>query len=120
MALVYLVNKPKGLGRVARWLLLILEYDFIVVYKLDKTHVITDVFSKLLNIIEPIGVLDQTIDASLFYTKPDWLNDVKDFLRTRQIERTLFIQQKWRHVKKVKSFALKNGELYIMGQSNKL
>jgi hypothetical protein len=33
MALVYLVNKPQISGRIARWLLLFLEYDFIVIYK---------------------------------------------------------------------------------------
>jgi hypothetical protein len=43
MALVYLVNKPQVLGRIARWLLLFLEYEFTVVYKLGKTHVVTDV-----------------------------------------------------------------------------
>ncbi len=42
MALVYLVNKPQVLGRIARWLLLFLKYDFIVVYKLDKTHVVAN------------------------------------------------------------------------------
>ncbi len=31
--------------------------------------------------IEPTSVPNQTIDASLFYTKHEWLNDVKDFLR---------------------------------------
>jgi hypothetical protein len=62
MALVYLVNKPHVLRRVARWLLLLLKYDFIVVYKPNKTHVIINA------LLEPTCVLDQTIDASLFYT----------------------------------------------------
>jgi hypothetical protein len=44
MALVYLVNKPHVLGRRARWLLLFLEHEFKVVYKLGKTHVVADVF----------------------------------------------------------------------------
>jgi len=66
MALVYLVNKPQLLGRITIWLLLFLEYDFIVMYKLNKTHVIVDVLSRLPNIIKPTSVLDQIIDASLF------------------------------------------------------
>ncbi len=33
MTLVYMVNKPHVLGRITRWLLLFLEYDFIVVYR---------------------------------------------------------------------------------------
>jgi hypothetical protein len=32
-ALVYLVNKPQVSGRLAKWLLLFLEYDFKIVYK---------------------------------------------------------------------------------------
>ncbi len=66
MALVYLVNKPEVSWRIMKWLLLFLEYDFTVVYKLNKTHVVVDALSKLPNIIEPTGVPDQTIDASFF------------------------------------------------------
>jgi hypothetical protein len=36
-------------------------------YKLGKTHVVTDALSKLPNIIELTCVPNQTIDASLFY-----------------------------------------------------
>ncbi len=63
MALVYLVNKPQVLGKIARWLLLFLEYDFVVVYKPSGTHVNVDALSRLLDITKPIGVLDQTIDV---------------------------------------------------------
>jgi hypothetical protein len=58
MALMYLVNKPYVSGRITRWLLLFLEYEFIVVYKPGKTHVVVDVLSRLPNISEPLGVLD--------------------------------------------------------------
>jgi hypothetical protein len=39
--------------------------------------------SKLLDITKPTSVLDQTIVASLFYIEPEWLNDVKEYLRMR-------------------------------------
>ncbi len=58
-----------------------LEYDFIVVYKPGRIHVVVNALLRLPNIIETIGVFNQTIDASLFYIKPEWLNDVKDFWR---------------------------------------
>jgi hypothetical protein len=101
MALVYLVNKPHVSRRIIRWLLLFLEYDFIVVYKLSRTHVVANALLKLPNNIEPTGVPNQTIDASLFYTKLEWLNDVKEFLKTRQIEGTLLVQQKQRLVRRI-------------------
>ncbi len=57
MALVYLVNKPQMLGRITRRLLLFLEYEFTIVYKLDRTHVVANVLSILLNSLEPLGLI---------------------------------------------------------------
>ncbi len=91
MALIYLVNKPQVSRRIVRWLLLFLEYDFIVMYELDKIHVVVDALSRLPNIIEPLGVRDQTTCASLFYMLPEWLKDVKEFLRTKKIENMLSV-----------------------------
>ncbi len=70
MALIYFVNKPQVLGIIVWWLLLFLEYDFIVVYKLGGTHIVIDSLSRVLDIIKPTNVLDQTTYASLFYVKP--------------------------------------------------
>ncbi len=53
MALVYLVNKPRISMIITRWLSLILEYDFIAMYKPSKTHVVVDALSRLLNITNP-------------------------------------------------------------------
>jgi hypothetical protein len=38
MALLYLAKKPQILSRIMRWLLLFLEYDFLVVYKPRHSH----------------------------------------------------------------------------------
>ncbi len=97
-----------------------LKYDFTVVYKPGRTHVVTDALSKLLDITKPTGVLDQTTYASLFYTRLEWLNDVNEFLRTRQIDGMLSMQQKQRLVRRLKPFTFKNGELYKMGKENRL
>jgi len=70
MELIYLVNKPQVLGIIVWWLLLFLEYDFIIVYKLGKTPVIIYSLSRLPDITEPTNVLHQTIYASLFYVEP--------------------------------------------------
>jgi len=67
MALVYLVNKPQVSGIIARWLLLFFEYDFTIVYKPCKTHVVANALSRLLDNTKPTSLLDQTTDASLFY-----------------------------------------------------
>jgi hypothetical protein len=61
MALVYLVNKPQVSSRLTRWLLLFLEYDFKVVYKPSRSHLMVDALNRLPNKIELVGVLDQTM-----------------------------------------------------------
>jgi len=81
-ALLYLVNKPQVSRRITKWLLIFLEYNFTVMYKLGRIHVVVDALSRLPDIIEPTSVHDQTTYASLLYTWFEWLNDVKDFLRT--------------------------------------
>jgi hypothetical protein len=58
MALVYLVNKPQVYGKIARWLLLFMEYDFKFFYKLRRSHLMIDALHRLPNQTEPIGVLD--------------------------------------------------------------
>jgi hypothetical protein len=92
MALVYLVNKPHVSGRITKWLLFFLEYDFTVMYKPGRIHVVANALSRLLDSIEPTCVPDQTIDASLFYIRPKWLNDVILKKKIGQIEGTLLVQ----------------------------
>ncbi len=55
-ALVYLIKKPQVSWRIARWLLLFLEYDFIIVYKSNKIHVNANALFRLLDTIEPTRV----------------------------------------------------------------
>jgi hypothetical protein len=70
---VYLVNKPQVSRWITRWLLLFLKYEFTIVYKLGRTHVVVDALSRLLDSSKPLGVLYQTVDASLFYVEPIWM-----------------------------------------------
>ncbi len=82
MAFVYLVNKPQVSKRITNCLLLFLKYDFTIVYKLSKTNVLVDALSRSLDTTKPIGVFNQITYAGLFYIELEWLNDVKDFLKT--------------------------------------
>jgi len=49
MALAYLVTKPQVSGKLTRWLLLFLEYDFKIVYKLGRSHLMANALSRLPN-----------------------------------------------------------------------
>jgi hypothetical protein len=50
MALLYLVRKLQVLGRITRWLFFFLEYDFLVIYKLGRSHSMVDVLFQMLDL----------------------------------------------------------------------
>jgi hypothetical protein len=56
MTLMYLVNKPQVFGRIVRWLLLFLKYDFKIIYKLGRSHLMADVLNRLPNQASPVGL----------------------------------------------------------------
>ncbi len=80
MALVYLVNKPQVSRCIARWLLLFLEYEFIIVYKPSHTHVVANALSRFMNTIDSIRVPNQIIDAALFMLQLIWLEEIKNYM----------------------------------------
>jgi hypothetical protein len=47
MVLVYLVNKTQVSSKRTKWLLLFLEYDFKIVYKLGRSHLMAYALSRL-------------------------------------------------------------------------
>jgi hypothetical protein len=55
---------------------------FTILYKLHIIHVIVDALLRLSDNIEPTSVPNQTTNANLFYIRLEWLNDVKEFLKT--------------------------------------
>jgi hypothetical protein len=73
MALMYLVNKSHVSSRLVRWLLLFQEYDFKIVYKPSRSHLMVDTLSRLPHQTEPVGVPDQTCDAHMFTLQHQWL-----------------------------------------------
>jgi hypothetical protein len=66
MALVYLVYKPQVSDRIIKWLLLFIEYDFKIVYKFSRSHLMADALNRFPNQAKSIGVPNQTIDGHLF------------------------------------------------------
>jgi len=58
MVLVYLVNKPQVFSKIVRWLFLFLEYDFKIVYKHGRSHLMENALSRLPNQVELVGVHD--------------------------------------------------------------
>jgi hypothetical protein len=51
-------GSQKGTICSSEWLLLFFYYDFKIVYKLDRSHLMVDALSRLPNQVELIGVFD--------------------------------------------------------------
>jgi hypothetical protein len=112
MALTYLVNKPQLFDKIARWLLLFLEYDFIVIYKPQRTHLVVDVLFCLLHNIEPQGVPDQMVDVFLFTIQHDWLSNVSTYLHIEVFPNSYPLEYKRRIALKALHFILLEGNLH--------
>ncbi len=67
MALLYLIKKPQLSRWIARWLLLFLEYDCSVVYKLGHSHLMVDTLSQLPNVTKNLRYLIGLLKHHCFY-----------------------------------------------------
>jgi hypothetical protein len=79
MVLIYLVNKPYVSSKLAKWFLL-LEYNFKIVYKPNRSHLMVDALSGLPNHFKHVGVLYQPCDARLFTLQLEWLQSVYEYM----------------------------------------
>jgi hypothetical protein len=85
MALLYLVQKPQVFGRITRWLLLFLKYDFSIIYKLGKSYFVVDSLSWMLNLTKENGVSDQTMDYTFFLLQLTWPQEFSKYLIIEKI-----------------------------------
>jgi len=109
MVLLYLVKKFQLLGQIARWLLLFLEYNFSIVYKLRCSHFVVDSLSWLPNATKNPRILDQTTNASLFVLQLKWLQKVHTYISTRKFLEGYSIKQRKKLVLKASPFTIING-----------
>jgi cephalosporin-C deacetylase-like acetyl esterase len=60
------------------------------------------------------------MDASLFFIELTWMHEVKTYLKTNQMTKTLNLIQKQKLAKKVEPFILKEGIMDKVGQNNRM
>ena len=65
-ALLYLLKKPNLHGRLARWMLLLQEFDFLIKHTPKKEHAVANSLSRLETGEVPSDFIDQLPDANLF------------------------------------------------------
>ena len=65
-ALLYLVNKPCATGRIVRWFIILLEFDFEVAVRKGLNHQRADHLSRITSGEAPIGIEDGMPYSTLF------------------------------------------------------
>jgi hypothetical protein len=75
-ALLHLVNKPMVRSHIARWLLLLQEFNLKIVYKLGQVHFVPDQLFQISHGEPTIRVEDQLLDAMLFTTGINWYGPI--------------------------------------------
>ena len=85
MAIKYLVNKAELCIMLARWVLLLEEFDYIVEYKPDRIHLQAGHLSRMSKEMGASPVDDRLIDDNLFVVtaQPEWYANIVEFLTTQ-------------------------------------
>ena len=123
-ALKYVVNKPQLSGRLARWVLLLQEFNFDIVVRPGKQHSNADFMSRLGDEMEPNGspVEDDVPDADLF--EVDIIHteygDILNYLSNRTFPRDYSLKQKQALIRKSAPYTLLDKTLYKLGQDGVL
>ena len=118
-ALIFLVKKPKLEGRLARWMLLLQEFDFTVFHTPGNQHAVADYLSRLEHAEESPGVSDQLPDAELFQvqgqTFDNWYDQMVQFLTDGVLPSNMSTDQKKKFALRSRPFLIIAGALYRKG-----
>lgn len=83
-ALVYIVNKASLVGKMARWMLILQEFDFVIQHTPGNQNAISDFLSRLEEECPEQGVLDDLSDVALFSLtneqENDWYEEMRNFI----------------------------------------
>lgn len=117
MAIKYLVNKPDLSGRIARWVLLLEEFDYTVQYKPGRKHLQADHLSRLPGEPNSTPIDDNLVDENLFLasSSPIWYHNIASFLQTQQLPPILSKNDRRKVRVNSRHFAIVGGRLYRRG-----
>ena len=117
MAIKYLVNKADLSGRLARWVLLLEEFDYKVLHKPGKKHLRADHLSRLEGEPSTIAIDDSLVDENLFLVSstPIWYQNIAEFLKTQKLPDTLNKHDRRKVRINSRHFALIGERLYRRG-----
>ncbi len=76
-----MVNKPIVTSQIAKWLLLLREFDFKVIFKLGWVHLLPNQLSIISHGESAIRVADQLHDAQLLGIEINWYGQIIYYLK---------------------------------------
>ena len=82
------MNKATIMGRLARWLLLLQEFDITIIDKLGESNIVADYLSRLTIVDEDPTLIEDTFpDENLFHiaTHTPWYADIANYLATYRL-----------------------------------
>ena len=117
MALRYLVNKPDLSGRLARWILLLIEFDYTIQYKPRKMNLQVDHLSRLSTETRIEEMDDEFLDGRLFAVQkvPLWYSYIAEFLSTQAFPTNLDRNERRKIRVNSTNFAIIANKLYQRG-----
>ena len=121
-ALLYLVNKPCNTGRIVRWFIILLEFDFTVCVRPEKSHMRADHLSRITNGESPIGIEDDLPDATLFQveTAPRWAEQIVGLLSIDFLASPRDFSSREDALRTIERYTLISGRLYYLGKDKVL
>ena len=120
MAIKYLVNKAKLSGRLARWVLLLEEFDYTVEYRLGRLHLQANQLSKLSEEIGTSPIDDRFIEDNLFLvtSSPNWYAGIVEFLTTQRFPAEWTKKERRKVRVNSRHFAVIGNRLFRRGADN--
>ena len=126
-ALLYLVSKQELTGKLARWTLLLQEFEFDIIHRPGAQHAIADYLSRLESGEEAVGVKDDFPDTQLFRVETvkaqemneekedEWISEMTIFLSTGIPAEHMSTDERKRIAVRSRNFCLFNDMLYHKG-----
>ena len=117
-----MVSKPDLTGRIARWMLLLQEFDFTIKVRPGKKHANANFFSRIEGEGETVEVDDSFPDEQLFLLAQDdsWYKDIVHYLNTGEVAHDLTTEAAAVFLRKCRPYAILSDMLHKEGVDGRL